>query len=297
MLREILISVVLLNTISSLRADSFREDLFKQKGTLLNALIDSITVNDTTIVANVLLINDRNDTIHGRIRYPNTTGKRFPLAILVVGIETGREVVEMIKGYNNVIVFGINYPFRGQFDFSDWKALPTTFALRKAAFKTVAHLLLSLDWLSSQPFVDTTDITMVAVSFGVFTAAPTAAIDSRIDRLVVVQAGGNIAEVIGANADRLGIFLPSWLAGWIAAHILHPFEPNDFIGDVAPRPLLLISGEADTFFPESSVKSFYEHARQPKEWVKHRSGHVYPGEVELVTELTNIVAERLYGGK
>jgi len=297
MLKKILVGILLLHVASSVNAASLREELFKRKGVLVQALTDQIRITDTTIIANVLLINDHNDTVHGRIRYPNATGKRFPLAILVVGIETGREVVEMIKGYNNVIVFGINYPFKGHFDFSGWSAFTTTVALRQTAFKTVAQLLLCLDWLSTQPYVDTTDITMVAVSFGIFTAVPTTAIDPRIDRLVVVQAGGDIAEVIRANADRLGIFLPSWLAGWIAAQMLHPFEPNDFIGDIAPRTLLLISGEADSFFPESSVKSFYEHAQQPKEWIKHRSGHVYPGEVELITELTNIVAERLYGRK
>jgi len=297
MLWKFLVSIVLLHTISPVYTDSFRDELLKRKGSLIKAFTDPITVTDTSIIANVMLINDRNDTVYGKIRYPNTREKRCPLAILVVGIETGREVVEMIKGYNNVIVFGINYPFKGQFDFSGWNAFTTTFALRDAAFKTVAQLLLCLDWLSSQSFVDTTDMTMVAVSFGVFTAVPTAAIDTRIDRLVVVQAGGDIAEVIGANAERLGIFLPSWLAGWMAVQILEPFEPNDFIGEFAPRPLLLISGEADTFFPESSVRSFYNHAQQPKEWIRHRSGHVYPGEVELIMELTNIVAERLYGGK
>jgi len=119
--------------------------------------------------------------------------------------------------------------------------------------------------------------------------------EKQVDRLVIVQAGGDMSKIIAANADRLGLAVPGWLAGWLGGWILAPFEPNRYIGAFAPRPVLVVSGETDALFPQTSVQSLYDHANQPKEWIRLHSKHVMPGEQELINELTELVARRLYG--
>lgn len=145
--------------------------------------------------------------------------------------------------------------------------------------------------------MDQRDVTVVAVSFGVFTAVPVAVIDQRVKQLVVVQAGGDLAGVIQHNSEKWGVSIPAWLAGWLGGSILHPFEPNKYVFYLSPRKLVMVSGEGDTFFPRFSAESLFEHTREPKEILWHKSRHVAPGEKELVKELTNLVAQRLYGGR
>lgn len=276
---------------------SQEEYFWNRKGKLSEIKLTAIDSSSSTITYDVCLISDERDTIHGRIRFPHERAKVYPVAFLIVGIETGKDVVEMISGYDEVIVFGMDYKFPGEMDFSGWKGFSTAMLLRRTGFETVPRILLCLDWLSSVPQADTTDLTVIAVSFGVFTAVPAAVIDSRVDRLVIVQAGGDLYSVLTANAERLGFSLPHWLAGWLGTIILAPFEPNDYIGNFSPRPLLIVSGESDVLFPRSSVQSLYEHGKEPKEWIKHKSSHIAPDERELILELTKIVGEKLYKKK
>jgi hypothetical protein len=167
--------------------------------------------------------------------------------------------------------------------------------MRSMAERTVRNIHLALDWLTQLPEVDTSDVTLVAVSFGVFTGVPAAAADRRVKRLAVVQGGGGIDGVIAANSERLGIGLPSWLAGKLGQGLLSDFEPNDHVGGFAPRPFVMVSAGSDRFFPAESVRSLYEAAREPKEWIVHDSPHVMPDERELIRELTRIMAGKLYG--
>lgn len=273
------------------------QEFRSQKGELVKSTILKSDTSQTTITQDFVLINSNADTVHGRIRLPRTDRGRFPVAFLVVGIETGKDVVQMIEGHDSVIVVGIDYPFKGPYDFGGWNAVKTLVALRKTGFITVPNILLCLDWLFTHARVDTTDVTLIAVSFGVFSAVPAAVADERVRRLAVVQAGGDLSKIIAASSQRLDVPLPSWLAGWLGSWVLAPFEPNRYIGGLAPRPVLLVSGETDAFFPPASVKSLFEHASEPKEWIQHKSGHVMPGEREHIMELTNIVAERLYGSR
>lgn len=263
-------------------------------GVVVQAHIVAEESTATTKSFGFTLINDRRDSARGGIRLPRASNGRFPLALLVVGLETGKEVIRMIEGHDSVIAVGIDYPFSGDLDFAGWNAVATVFALRETGFKTVPHILMCLDWIFRHPSVDTTDVTIIAVSFGVFTAIPAAVIDRRVKQLVVVQAGGDLPFVIAANAERLEMPIPGWLAGWLGGTILAPFEPNRYIGSFAPRPLLIVSGESDRLFPGASVQSLYDHAGMPKDWIKHRSRHVMPGEKEVIRELTKIVADRLY---
>lgn len=247
------------------------------------------------------LVVEPGDTIRSMVRRPvppaGAPVPKHPLAFLIVGIETGRDVVDLVEGHDDVVVFGMDYPFEGEFELSGWGSFATAWSLREMAQRTVRNAHLALGWLRGLPEVDTSDVTMIAVSFGVFTGVAAAAADPRITRLAVVQGGGRIDEVIAANSERLGLPLPAWLAGKLGMGILSAFEPNDHVGRIAPRPFILVSGGSDRFFPQESVQSLWDAARDPKEWVRHEAPHVMPDERELIRELTKVLAEKLYGGR
>jgi len=266
----------------------------RRSANLVSAETLAIRTTQNWTLSDVGIICDNHDTVRGRVRRPVNRNFRYPAAFLVVGIETGREVVDMIAGYDSVIVFGIDYPYSGTLDFSGWKGLTTVLALRSVGFHSVNHIGVSLDWLSSLPEIDTNNISVITVSFGVFAGVPAAVMDTRVDRLVVVQAGGGLETILAANAERLHASVPPWIAGFLGGRILAPFEPNNYIGRFSPRPVLLVSGESDRLFPSSSIQSLFDHAREPKEWIRHRSGHVDPTTEKLIAELASIVGNKLY---
>lgn len=272
---------------------NFRDGFLDRKGEILSVNLVLVDESPLTQTFDFLLHSTKDDSLTGRVRIPRGPGP-FPAALLCVGIETGKEVIEMIEGQDSVLLVAANYPFEGEWEFKGWKALETTFDLRSMGFRTVPLLLNCLDWMFDQENVDEQDVTVVAVSFGVFTGIPAAVIDARVKQLVVVQAGGDLSGVIAHNSERWGTSVPSWLAGWLGGGILAPFEPNKYIPHFTPRKLILVSSERDSFFPPSSIESLLDHAREPKEHIVHHSGHVAPGERALIRELTNIVVQKIY---
>lgn len=272
---------------------NFKEGFLDRKGEIETMELSYVEETPTTRTFDFRLTSTTNDSLHGRIRMPKGDGP-FPAALLCVGLETGKEVIDMIEGQDSVLLMAADYPFEGEWDFRGWTAVGTTFGLRSAGLRTVPLLLNCLDWLFDQTVVDPDDVTVVGVSFGAFTAVPAAVLEERVKQLVVVQAGGNLAGVIAHNSERWGVAMPSWLAGWLGAGILAAFEPTKYIRHLAPRKLFMINGEGDSFFTRESAEALFGTAYEPKEIIWHKSRHVMPGDKELVRELTNVVVERIY---
>ncbi|MBI3006583.1 MAG: hypothetical protein HYY49_14400 [Ignavibacteriales bacterium] len=292
---KVMLLFVPLSFLSAQSYYNLRDGFLDRKGKVDSMSMILVGESAVTSTFDFALYSSKEDSLKGRIRFPKGGG-RFPAALLCVGIETGKEVIAMIEGQDSVILMAVDYPFEGGWDFKGWTAVGTTFRLRSMAYRAVPLLLNCLDWLFVQKNVDARDVTVVAVSFGVFTAAPVAVIDHRVKQFMAVQAGGDLSGVIKHNSEKWGVTIPGWLAGWLGGSILHPFEPNKYVFYLSPRKLLMINGEGDSFFPKFSAESLFEHAREPKEMIWHKSAHVAPGEKELIKELTNIVARRIYGG-
>ncbi len=291
--RLILIAIMAVSTLRGQSYYNFRDGFLDRKGDLLSMTFVLAEQSSLTQTFDFLLRSSKDDSLSGRVRIPRGKGP-FPAALLCVGIETGKEVIRMIEGQDSVVLFAADYPFEGSWDFEGWKALGTTFELRSMGFRTVPLLLNCLDWMFGQENIDKNDVTVVAVSFGVFTGVPVAVIEKRVKQLVVVQAGGDLSGVLAHNSRRWGTSIPSWLAGWLGGGILAAFEPNKYIPHLTPRTLIVVSSVDDSFFPFSSVQSLLDHAREPKEHMIHRSGHVAPGDRELIRELTNVVVRKIY---
>ena len=293
---KILLFLIPFSFLSAQSYYNLRDGFLDLKGEIESMKMEFAEESELTKTFDFILYSSQDDSLKGRVRFPRGDGP-FPAALMCVGIETGKEVVAMIEGQDSVIVMAVDYPFEGEWDFKGWAAVGTTFRLRSMAYRAVPLLLNCLDWLFTHKNVAQNDVTVVAVSFGVFTAAPVAVIDKRVKQFVAVQAGGDLSAVLRHNSEKWGVSIPSWLVGWLGGSILHPFEPNKYIFYLSPRKLLMVNGEGDSFFPRFSAESLFDHAREPKEINWHKSQHVAPGEKELVKELTNLVARKLYGGR
>ncbi len=255
--------------------------------------MQSIESTNATDTQDFSLENDAGKQFLGRIRIPVKKGK-YPVAFLVAALETGRTVVDLIPQYDDLIVVSLDYPLSVE-PITLGNALQEISALRRGGAETVAGILLTLDWLLTLPVVDVKDVTLIAVSFGVFTAIPAAAVDARITRLVILQGGGDLSRVISANASRLGLPLPPKITAWLGSLFLSPFEPSSYIAQVSPRPVIIVASQDDAYFPRSTVEFLYRRAKEPKELIWFSGEHLGLEKVAMLQEFTLFIVKKLYG--
>ncbi len=106
--------------------------------------------------------------------------------------------------------------------------------------------------------------------------------DSPFARLITplrtsIAARGYPRRLVPALALAVSIVarlhLRTLLTAWL--------DPIDVIGKVAPRPLLLVHGQADDVIPVEETHALWSLAREPKElWIVPEVGHAQAAEVE-----------------
>jgi hypothetical protein len=272
----------------------YRSFFLYEKGRLISSEENEISRDSLTRTSDFTLKGSNGLTVRGRLRVPARGMPPYPAVLVASGIETGHLVIELLDERPSVIVMAIRYPYSGDINFSGLKAISTLGEMRETGLKTIPSMLLALDYLMSFPNVDTNDVAVATVSFGTFVGVPAAVLHPKVNRLIVVQGGGDIAAIVAANAERLEMPLPPKVSGWLGQLFLFPFEPNRYIADFSPRQLLMVNSPGDLLFPDESAKSLFDHAREPKEIIWHKSKHVMPGELQIVKELTEIVVGKLY---
>jgi len=152
------------------------------------------------------------------------------------------------------------------------------------------------DLVGALDFLRSKNISMVGVmgfSLGGAVAITTAAQRTEITAVVADGAFVELRSALVRGAKERG--LPSWLLRslgslilWLAGKRvgadLEESEPLRWVGDMAPRALLIIHGEDDPYVSVEDARCLYERAGEPKElWIAQGAGHrrvdeVYPDE-------------------
>ncbi|WP_131739869.1 alpha/beta hydrolase [Actinomadura roseirufa] len=130
-----------------------------------------------------------------------------------------------------------------------------------------------------------TRIVAVGFSMGGAVAVRHAALHGGIDAVVSVSAPARwyyrgtvpmrrvhwaIERPAGRMAVRLARGTRIASGGWDPV----PEEPHEVAGRIAPAPLLIVHGDADSFFPLEHGRQLYEAARDPRElWIEPGFGH------------------------
>lgn len=134
-----------------------------------------------------------------------------------------------------------------------------------------------IDLVAGRDDVDQTRISLLGFSGGAATSVKVAATDHRVAAVGLMACPAELsflfkqeelAEMI-AKARQIGSIRDadfpadpkSWLAG------LYSVRAEDYVGQIAPRPLLIVHGMADEVVPVEHAKLLYERAGEPKELV------------------------------
>jgi len=129
----------------------------------------------------------------------------------------------------------------------------------------------ALDYVLSRPDVDRARVFAFGQSLGGAVATVVAAERPEIRAVVLDSTYSSHRRIAALHLQKL--VLLRWPAEWIArAGVSGGYEPLDYIGRIAPRPLLVIASARDEICFAQLGRELFEAASEPKEFVLLEDG-------------------------
>jgi len=146
---------------------------------------------------------------------------------------------------------------------------------RAALIQTVVDLRRTVDYLESRKDIDKTHIIYAGASMGGILGSIFGGVEHRPKAFCLMVGGGNWKELISSSDILASMPLKSKVAemGAEAEKMFQDIEPLNFIGHMAPRPLLMLNGKQDTTVPPKCSQQLFDAAKEPKKIVWFDAGH------------------------
>jgi dienelactone hydrolase len=260
----------------------------------------AVTRDGNTLEQDVVLQATSGLEVEIAIRRPATqeeTLVRRPVFIVLGGAVRGKDAGKLIGDTRGAIFASIKYPYDGNLRATGAiQVLAQVPAIRRAFYDTPPAVQLALDYLLSRPDVDSTRIEMVGASFGAPFATIAAARDTRITRLWLAHGGGDSYALLEHNLQR---DIPNRALRAPLAHVANVLisgprlTPEVWIGQVAPRPVMMLNATDDEQIPRSSVDLLYAAAGNPKELVWLPGKHMQGNRPEVIEQLITAMVTRI----
>jgi dipeptidyl aminopeptidase/acylaminoacyl peptidase len=127
-------------------------------------------------------------------------------------------------------------------------------------------LTAAIEWVAARADVDRDRIGGMGFSMGGFVMTQVAATDRRLRAIVLESAPSSLDTYIDIHFSTW-LFLSKWPARWALREsdlLSIDRSPIRLIGDIAPRPLLIIGQSDDPEIPASMTRALYAAAHEPK---------------------------------
>jgi len=272
-------------------------DYLPRKGNLIDAKVTRSWRAYSNEFQEISLTSDSGLKVDISIRRPGNSPR--PVVFILGGYGTGRTAIELIHSEQNMVVVSLSYPYEGTRDVSGLGLLKNIPHIQQSELDVTPAILLTLDYLLQQDYVDKNQVELVGVSLGAFYIAPAAVLDKRVSRVWFVQGAGDperfFAYVLKKN------FESEWVRKRLATLIalignVHHLAPEHWIKRISPRPVIVINSRGDPTFPIESVLALHNSLGDPNEIIWLDGGHVKPSEAGIIKQLTDIVLERIEKG-
>jgi uncharacterized protein len=125
----------------------------------------------------------------------------------------------------------------------------------------------ALEWLERRSDVDMLRVGAFGFSMGALPLLQEAVVERRLSAIAVAGAFSDVSEHLRWEYRKWGPIGP-WgavLAAWLRGTPVNVDSPRDIIGKLAPRPILVVVGEADRVVPPEMTISLYAVASMPKQ--------------------------------
>jgi len=143
-------------------------------------------------------------------------------------------------------------------------------------------LAAAVDWIATRSDVDPQRIGGFGFSMGGYTLIQVAAEDPRLHTLVLAATPTDMLELAMWEHRRWGWLsrLPAELALYISGMPRDGKSPRNLIAKLAPRPILILAGDADPTVPPAMTRALYFAANAPKTlWMVNGAHHGHYAEV------------------
>jgi hypothetical protein len=272
-----------------------------RRGTLVETTEHPPRLDSITAEYDVELKSSSGLRVHLAVRQPlaadrdDSTVKRA-LFVILGGHARGRGAGALIADTRGAIFASLEYPYEGNHaPRGVVQSLRQVPAIRRALYDTPPAVELALDHLLARADVDPARVELVGASFGTPFATIAAARDSRVTRLWLAHGGGSPYRLIAHGLEREISFAPlrAPAAGLVTLLASGPrFAPEKWIGQVAPRPVILLNAEDDERIPRESVAILWAATQEPREQVWLPGRHMQGNRPDVLARLVDAVMVR-----
>ena len=200
----------------------------------------------------------------------------------------GTQVLAAVAAPKGIAVLGIDAQYHGERKVPGVEILSADLArTRQAIIQTVVDNRRALDYIRSRTDLDGDRVGLLGLSMGAILGSIVAGVDTRLCSACLVVGGGRWDVILTQSGHPTSRQLrEQGVTAEKAARELADVDPVNYVGLIAPRPVLMINGKADEIVPRAATEALYEAAQMPKD-IKWLEG----GHVPSVPQLLGLVVE------
>ncbi|MDP6957846.1 MAG: alpha/beta fold hydrolase [Planctomycetota bacterium] len=151
---------------------------------------------------------------------------------------------------------------------------------RNMLIQSVIDYRRGIDFLQTRPEIDTHRIGLFGASMGGILGTLLSGSDSRVNAPIIMVAGGGWKEMYASSTlPEVARARENLTKGEIALGIkaMDSIDPRHWVGNISPRPVLLINGDQDKVVPVVGNKILHAAAQEPKTILWYKGGHLPMG--------------------
>ena len=267
-----------------------------RKGELVEVQQTAQWREEESIYTELTLVSSSGLRVEISTRIPESVDSPRPLVLLLGGRRTGRDAVKLITDTRGVALAAISYPYPGDPKAKGIALITDLYDIQQAIRDTAPALMLAMDYLVTVAQINPNRIELAGVSLGAFFVSVPGALDQRFRRVWLIHGAGEPARVLGKGTERYYSspavqYLAGNLLGWMT--LSHHLKPEDWVGRIAPRPVIIINARDDPSFPASSISALHNAVNEPYEIIWMRGDHIMPSRTEIVEAISSLVLARV----
>lgn len=272
------------------------DEFISRKGKITRIVTETVNYVGNDRLTKLRINADSGLSVSIAIRMPIDVDGPRPLVLLLGGHRTGRDAVMLPTSSHGLVLTAISYPHVTSTKPSGLKLVSDMSAYQQAFRDTPAAVLLALEYLLSQNFVDENAVELVGISLGAFLISVPAVMDSRVKRTWLIHGAGDPEQVIYHNLQQK---IPSIALRKVVAKLLAFFSSSQYlkaehwVGRLAPRPVIVINAREDERYPLQTVQTLHRALSNPSEVIWTEGSHVGPGRQEVIAQLAELVLKRI----
>jgi dienelactone hydrolase len=267
-----------------------------RRGELAEVELEERTVAGEHVTERVRLTSTSGLVVELALKYPLDSGVGRPLVVMLCGVHSGRDAVDLVDTTRDAVVAALNYPYYGPTKLKGLAVVPEIPAIRAAIRDTAPAAMLALDWLLEREDIDPLRVELVGVSAGASFACLVGGFDERFRRVWSIHGAADLPRLFAHNLRHR---IPSEPLRVLTAHaaaflaVGYSFHPEDWAARIAPRPFVMINALDDERLPRDCVERLFAAAAEPKELEWLEGAHVHPERTDVVRALVESVLDRM----